>query len=77
MTPIQIAVKRVKTQEILAKELTKIHPDKPVSQQSISKWIKRGHPPPDYCIALELITGIYREDLRPDVFLPPPNQSPR
>ena len=74
MTPIQLAVQRAGGQTALADKLTALTPDDPVSQQSVWKWIKRGYPPADRGIAIELVTGTPRIDLRPDVFLPPVDQ---
>ena len=71
MTPIKEAVKQAGGQTALADKLTAITPSEPVSQQSVYKWVKKGYPPPNRCIAIEMITQIHRTNLRPDVFLPP------
>ena len=74
MTPIKLAVQRAGGQTALADKLTALTPDDPVSQQSVWKWINRGYPPADRCIAIEMVTRMNRGDLRPDVFLPPIDQ---
>lgn len=48
------------TQVVLAKRLG-------ITQGAISQWLKRGVPP-ERCKAVEKITGIPREKLRPDIY---------
>lgn len=44
--------------------------------QEVYRWVKRGKPPAQYCLAIEEATGgaVTRYDLRPDVFGPAPKQ---
>ncbi|MCA5967397.1 helix-turn-helix domain-containing protein [Pseudomonas sp. P129] len=43
-------------------------PERPVSQQIVSYWIKRGSVPAELVLRTELLTGVSRYRLRPDVF---------
>lgn len=38
------------------------------TQGHISKWIQRGHIPPDAVLSIEHVTGIPRHELRPDIY---------
>lgn len=42
-----------------------------VSQQIVSYWLKRGFLPAELVVRAELITGVSRFRLRPDVFCTP------
>lgn len=44
---------------------------RPVSQQLVSYWLKKGELPAELVLRAELLTGIARERLRPDVFCLP------
>ncbi len=46
-----------------------------VTHTAINKWVKRGWPPAERCLAIERATGgkVTRYDLRPDVFGPAPD----
>lgn len=44
---------------------------RPVSQQLVSYWLKKGELPAELVLRVELLTGIPRERLRPDVFCLP------
>lgn len=45
-----------------------------VSQQSVSKWVKRSKPlPAEHVLTVEAATGISRHDLRPDLY---PREAP-
>lgn len=46
-------------------------PERLVSQQIVSYWLKRGCLPAELVLRAELKTGISRFRLRPDVFCPP------
>jgi len=39
-----------------------------VKPQNITRWQKTGQVPAHHCLAVELLTGISRHELRPDVF---------
>lgn len=43
-------------------------PERPVSQQIVSYWIKRGSLPAELVLRTELLTEVSRYRLRPDVF---------
>ena len=45
--------------------------ERPVSQQIVSYWLKRGFLPAELAVRAELITGVSRFRLRPDVFCIP------
>lgn len=45
--------------------------DRPVSQQLVSYWFRKGELPAELVLRVERLTGIARDDLRPDVFLLP------
>lgn len=49
---------------------------RPVSQQIVSYWVKRGFLPAELVVRAELITGISRFRLRPDVFCIPKDLEP-
>lgn len=51
-------------------------PDRPVSQQIVSYWAKRGYLPAELVIRAELRIGVSRYRLRPDVFCIPQDLSP-
>ena len=44
---------------------------KPVSQQLVSYWLKKGEVPAELVLRVELLTGVDRIRLRPDVFCLP------
>ncbi|MBU1282861.1 MAG: helix-turn-helix domain-containing protein [Gammaproteobacteria bacterium] len=44
---------------------------RPVSQQLVSYWLKKGELPAELVLRVELLTAIPRERLRPDVFCLP------
>ncbi|MCL9653552.1 helix-turn-helix domain-containing protein [Pseudomonas protegens] len=46
-------------------------PERPVSQQLVSYWLKKGELPAEFVLRVEIKTGVQRESLRPDVFLLP------
>lgn len=46
-------------------------PSRPVSQQLISHWLRKGKLPAELVLRVELLTGVSRERLRPDVFCTP------
>lgn len=43
-----------------------------ISHVAVGKWVKRGYPPAERCLAIEAATGISRYALRPDVYGPEP-----
>jgi len=45
--------------------------ERPVSQQLVSYWFRKGELPAELVLRVEKLTGVRREDLRPDVFLLP------
>ena len=45
--------------------------DRVVSQQIVSYWLKRGFLPAELVMRAELLTGVSRYRLRPDVFCTP------
>jgi len=53
----------------LARALTELRPDKPISSQAISQWQRV---PSERVIDVEKITGVPRELLRPDIYPPEP-----
>lgn len=59
----------VGSQAAFARVMTR--PDRPVSQQNVSSWQRKGRIPADLVLRAEALTGIRRERLRPDVFCEP------
>ncbi len=49
---------------------------RPVSQQIVSYWVKRGFLPAELVVRAEFITGVSRFRLRPDVFCIPKDLEP-
>lgn len=47
-----------------------------VAQSTISNWLKNGVPA-EWCAAIEHVTGVPREEIRPDVFGPVPSLKPQ
>lgn len=45
--------------------------ERPVSQQLVSYWLKKGELPAELVLRVEFLTGISRNALRPDVFCAP------
>lgn len=45
--------------------------DRPVSQQLVSYWFRKGELPAELVLRVERLTGVARDELRPDVFLLP------
>lgn len=45
--------------------------ERPVSQQLVSYWFRKGELPAELVLRVEKLTGVLREELRPDVFLLP------
>lgn len=71
-TPLARAVKVCGSQTKLAAEITALV-GKHVCQADVCHWVheaKKGTPP-EYCLAIEMITGVLAKKLRPDVFIPP------
>lgn len=46
-------------------------PERHVSQQLVSYWFRRGEIPAELVLRVEKLTGVPRDELRPDVFLLP------
>lgn len=44
---------------------------KPVSQQLVSYWLRKGELPAELVLRVEKLTGLSRFNLRPDVFCEP------
>jgi len=42
-----------------------------VSQQLVSYWFRKGELPAELVLRVEILTGVPRDELRPDVFLLP------
>lgn len=56
-------------QSALAKELRHLTPNNKISQGHVWSWINRsGRVPAEYCAAIEKLTGVTKEQLRPDIF---------
>ncbi|WP_137822146.1 YdaS family helix-turn-helix protein [Pseudomonas sp. D(2018)] len=52
-------------------------PERPISQQLVSYWLKKGELPAEFVLRVEMLCGVPREELRPDVFCMPEGlQSP-
>lgn len=54
-------------------ELLMEHPDpalrgRRVTQAHVAMWLSRGRAAGDMCVAIEAITGVAKEQLRPDLF---------
>lgn len=45
--------------------------ERQVSQQLVSYWFRKGELPAELVLRVEKLTGVSREELRPDVFLMP------
>ncbi|WP_421547839.1 transcriptional regulator [Pseudomonas sp. QD4] len=45
--------------------------ERPVSQQLVSYWLRKGELPAELVLRVEKLTGVPRDELRPDVFLMP------
>lgn len=80
MTPSQVmrdalleAVEKVNGQVAFAAVLSS--PERLVSQQIVSYWIKRGALPAELVLRTEEVTGVVRYRLRPDVFGDGPERS--
>jgi DNA-binding transcriptional regulator YdaS (Cro superfamily) len=43
-----------------------------VKQNVVSNWKLRRKVPPERCVDVELVSGVSRHDLRPDIFGPAP-----
>lgn len=63
------AIELVGGQAAFAKRLS--GPDRQISQQLVSYWLKKGEIPADLVLSTELLTGVSRFRLRPDVFCIP------
>ena len=72
MTPAEAlsnAVDLAGGQSAMARHLTT--DDRPIRQGHVWAWLNRdGRLPPEFCLAVESLTGVSRHDLRPDVFGP-------
>ena len=68
MKPLQEAIDFCDGQTQLAEKIREAVPDSKVSQAHVYNWLNRsdGVPPPEYCPAIEKITGVTRQRLRPD-----------
>ena len=58
---LKAAIEKAGGQTALAKAIGK-------TQGHISKWLERGHVPPECVIPIEKATGIPRHELRPDLY---------
>ena len=45
--------------------------ERPISQQLVSYWFRKGELPAELVLRVEILTGVPRVELRPDVFLLP------
>jgi hypothetical protein len=63
------AVEAAKGQVAFAQVMSS--PGRVVSQQIVSYWLKRGYLPAELVVRAELMTGVSRFRLRPDVFCVP------
>lgn len=63
------AVRLAGSQAAFARAMSR--PDRPVSQQNVSSWQRKGRLPADLVLRTEALTGVRRERLRPDVFCEP------
>lgn len=45
--------------------------ERPVSQQLVSYWLRKAELPAELVLRVEILTGVQRTELRPDVFLLP------
>jgi hypothetical protein len=63
------AVEAAKGQVAFAQAMSS--PGRVVSQQIVSYWLKRGYLPAELVVRAELMTGVSRFRLRPDVFCVP------
>jgi len=63
------AIRHVGSQAAFARAMSR--PERPVSQQNVSSWQRKGRLPADLVLRTEALTGIARERLRPDVFCDP------
>ncbi|MCK9724224.1 YdaS family helix-turn-helix protein [Pseudomonas syringae] len=66
------AVEKANGQVAFAAEMSS--PERLVSQQIVSYWIKRGTIPAELVLRTEKLTGVSRYRLRPDVFGDRPDQ---
>jgi DNA-binding transcriptional regulator YdaS (Cro superfamily) len=66
--PLSEAVEKAGGQVALAKQLTEMT-GIPVSQQRVWNWLYRDDeaPPEKFCVPIERLTGVLRNQLRPDV----------
>lgn len=64
---LDLAIDKADGQTALAEKLTAM--GFKTDQGNISYWVKTGRVPPNRVMAIEAITGVSRELLRPDVFL--------
>lgn len=67
-TPIQRAVDIAGGQATLARRINASYDGYPVSQQLVWYWVKTGMASPLYCRDIEKVTGVTKEELRPDIF---------
>ena len=62
-TAIELAIERAGGQSALASKI-----GHGVKQQNVWWWANKGAVPAQHCAAIEAVTGVRRNDLRPDVF---------
>lgn len=60
---LELAIKCCGGQSALAAKLNK-------SQSHVSMWLKRGRVPPHMALKIEIVTGVPRHELRPDIYPP-------
>lgn len=60
MDALKNAIERSGSQAGLARKLG-------ISQQVVNNWCRRGNVPAEYCPAIERVTGVRCELMRPDV----------
>lgn len=67
ITPLQRAIDLAHGQAALAAKITEFSGER-VTQQAVSLWVTTtGKAPPKHCPAIEAVTGVSCEELRPDV----------
>lgn len=78
--PLQNAISKAGGQRALAKAITCFidEKNKRVSQGQVWQWLHRDKKVPvSMCHIIEAVTGVKREQLRPDIFAVPPKPTTR
>ena len=76
MNAISKAIESAGGPTALAKKLTELDASRPVSTQRVNNWRARGRVSAEFAAPVEMVTGVSRRALRPDIYRHPDDGLP-